>query len=36
MISLASYEHESIRVLNSMRNFKTKLKYLGRQPDEQA
>ena len=36
MISLASYEHESIRVLNSMRNFKTKLKYLRGQPGDQA
>ena len=29
-------EHEGIRVLNSIRNFKTKLKYLGGQPGNQA
>ena len=29
-------EHESIRVLNSIRNFKTTLKYLGGQPGDQV
>ena len=36
MISSTLYEHESIRVLNSIRNLKTKLEYLGGQPGDQA